>query len=72
MGIIHFIHSLKALSFPPETTFCPSGDQSTEYTSSACPGKSFNIFLVAISNNFKVESDEPETINRESPENETE
>ena len=26
----HFRHSRNALSLPPEATFCPSGDQSTE------------------------------------------
>lgn len=41
-------HILSTLSFPPLTTRWPSGDQSTVNTSSAWPGRSISIFLVAM------------------------
>ena len=54
----------KTLSLPPDTTLCPSGDQSTVYTSSPWPGKSEWSFLVLEDHNFKVESAEPDTKSR--------
>ena len=41
-----FLQSLSILSFPPLAAFVPTGDQSTAYTSSSCPGRSSSIFFV--------------------------
>ena len=47
-----FFHNLTFLSLPPDATMLPSGDQSTAYTSSACPGRSSFSFLLRTSHTY--------------------
>ena len=67
----HFRHILSRRSLLPDTTLCPSGLQSTVYTSSPCPGKSVCSFFVSIDHSLRVESAEPDTKSRLSAAQET-
>lgn len=58
------LHNLSFRSLPPEATRCPSGLQSTENTSSWCPGRSSTILPVRMSHTFAVESLLAETTRR--------
>jgi len=80
--IPQFFQIFNNLSLPPEATLTPSGDQSTAYTSSACPIENWNLignynnynlpgksninFFVFVSQTFIVVSLDALTINLES------